>query len=168
MPFTSQRAASRLLYLPLAQRMPSRKYTAPKTGFLAINSLAFASDGDAGYLNSPTGGVTSNPVGCFSTGVNLPEGAKVTRLELWGTSTAGVFPVINFDRENHKTGTLEVISTGHLTDTSGAYKPFLITLTSTKTTIDNRDYRYGLSGCVDQTSTVRGARITYTYTNAGD
>jgi hypothetical protein len=150
------------------------KYSTPKTGQLSLDPMAFAPasyiDADQYSMNWDGGIMTTNAT-CFNTGVNLPQGSNITALTMWesnSNSVSGIDPGIKFVRKNLSTGTAETIAQADFTDASGVRKGKSIGLDMNRTHVDNAHYSYGLGGCINSHMVFYGARITYTYTAAGD
>lgn len=151
------------------------KYTSPKTGYLSLGPGAFSLDGynnDNTKLTSIGGIFGSDPMNmmgsCGLAGVNLPQGAKVTAINFWATSTSGTGPSLSFYRVAVATGAQQTIGDKTLKSMNGNRLQVNMALEPTQTTIDNQTYFYHLLACANGASSVKGARITYTYDNAGD
>lgn len=145
------------------------KYSTPKTGFYTIHPAAFTPDQSTRSFDMGWGlGVSSSDGNtCFNASINLPSGVTVTELDSWFKSTSGAeafwmarVPVgsTSFDYLANKTDT----------DTSATMKPVLVPV-SQNNVIDNHHYLYIVGFCVANAADIfHGARITYTYANAGD
>jgi hypothetical protein len=150
------------------------KYSAPKTGYFTIDHMAMAPDGDgADYTISWGDGLFLNTMGsrCFNTGVNLPNGAKITAAAVYYASGMGAPIQVNFDSHKFVTGAVITIGSKNLTDNSSTRKVANLSLSSTPAdlVINNAQSSYGFGVCLSTTDNVFfGARITYTYDNAGD
>lgn len=143
------------------------KYSTPKTGYLSFGPFAF---GPAANIQSYT--ITPNYIQssggvCFLSGVNLPNGATITTLTGWFASSSGNAKVTLW-RQPVDSFAEEVIAERHDLDTSGALQRVSVNATQSAAIVDNQRYFYELMGCFDSNDTFHGARIAYTYTNAGD
>ncbi len=107
---------------------------------------------------------------CFGTGVNLPEGAKMTTLAVWYQSDdVGADPEFSIERQRHSDGTLETVAHVVGQDDSQTRKLATVTVASTVATVDNQRYSYAFRVCPIAIQNVfRSARIRYTYSDAGD
>jgi len=149
------------------------RYTTPKNGYFTIHVMAMTPDSNASandYLIDVGGHLSTGANNlCFVTGVNLPNGATMTRLAVWYTSGAASDPVVNLVRETLANGVTNVITIPNTFDDSGTR-----TLSNTAipnnalAKVNNGQYAYGFSICPGSDTTFHGARITYTYNSAGD
>jgi hypothetical protein len=149
------------------------KYTTPKTGYFAISPLAMAADSEgADFFANFSGGsikLNANSNTCFMTGVNLPNGATITGVAVFYSSGGSFSP--NFQMLQHKLsdGTLTTIANESLTDNTGSRKSKALTLQTPDVKVNNLANVYSFATCLGQPSnTFFGARIVYTYDNAGD
>ena len=147
-------------------------YSSPKVGFFSINPVAVTSDSsfmdysrDATRLSREGGTAV-----CFGSGVNLPQGAKMTNLVVWyQSSDVGLDPEFFLQRQRHSDGTLQNIAhiVGH--DDTGLRKTASVVVASTLATVDNVNFSYAFRVCPSAIqNTFNSARIRYTYTSAGD
>jgi hypothetical protein len=156
-------------------------YSAVKTGYYGLSPLKFVPVGyqdAAGYADVSAGGFQSlqlangNAQGCFNTGVDLPQGAKITSFAMWySTDTVeGVGAVLL--RAKFAYGTDDVIANIVSADTSQTRQHRAATVAASATaTVDNGHYVYSALVCLNsaaQQSRYYAGRITYTYTSAGD
>ena len=147
-------------------------YSTTQTGYLTIHPMDLAPGGSShadGYTTDPSGGILATSTGgCFNTGVNVPQLAKVTTVLAYyvglSNSPTGVYLV----REKLVDGDGETIAGQSLTDTGGVRKSLTITVPVDRRTVRNNVYSYGFGICLDAGEAFHGARITYTYTTAGD
>src|SRR5689334_18036604 len=76
-------------------------YSSPRTGYFTISPAALSPDADgADYIIGFSGGakLQMNSNRCFVTGVNLPQGAKITQMRVFYT-TGGTNPHVRLYRE---------------------------------------------------------------------
>jgi hypothetical protein len=152
-------------------------YSSTKTGYLALSTMAFApnrvgSTGAGDFTNDWTGSAQgiSSPDGsrCFSTGVNLPNGSRIRSVRYSFTSGPGANLRIELVRVNPATGASTFLAQAEPLNDAGARRSFSTDVPSTKQLVDNQTFVYGFGVCAQDDTTVHGARITYTYRNAGD
>lgn len=142
-------------------------YTSPKTGYLSVSTLDFAPDGSSSaansYFNSWFGNTLTGD-GCFNTGLNFPNGALVTSVRIWYSGAA----FVNFTQTELTTGTTAPsLSQSFPTNGTGDRRTSILAF-GTPVKIDTLKYSYGLGICVGTSDSFRGARMQYSYTNAGD
>ena len=138
-------------------------YTKPKKGFLAVSPMAFSPDGDASavdYFNSWGGALTGS--GCYNTGISLPNRATITSITYVHLGEVYVNLV--------STG----IGTGLTTNIVSETSPLAAARTVRKVNVSpeyivaNGTSMIGLGVCLNANEEFFGAKITYTYTSAGD
>jgi hypothetical protein len=149
------------------------KYTHAKTGYLSVSSMDFAPDSLQGatndYVNAWDGSLSNSALGrCFNAGVNLPQGAKMTQITFYyqsdATSDLGGYLV----RRNPASGSGTYAVTSTPADNSNIATSVTAAIPLNYRTINNKKYAYGVGVCLETEGTLfNGARITYTYTNAG-
>lgn len=146
-------------------------YSSPRTGYFTISPAALSPDGDgADYIIGFTGGarLQSDSTRCFVTGVNLPQGARITQMRVFYSSGASN-PHVRLYREALATGVAEQIANINLPITGGARSAANVPIAASLATVGNAGFSYGFGTCLfDTASRLHGVRITYTYTNAGD
>lgn len=150
------------------------KYAHPKTGYLNVSTMDFAPDNLQGatddYFNVWDTSLSNLAVGrCFNAGINLPQGAKMTQITFFyqsdATSDLGGYLVRRTPASG--VGTYAVTSTP--VDDSDVATSVTSAIPLSFQTINNRKYAYGVGVCMSSGGTLfNGARIKYTYTNAGD
>lgn len=152
-------------------------YSAARTGYLVIPPPAFTPRSlDINYLSSG-GSISLIPTttdGVYWTApVNLPHGAKITDLALWFRKPTGDdFISLILYRMRLSTGEVSEIANHKPPATANAYKGVSYAIAGE--TIDNRSYGYFLFLTLrDADGTLpapnfSAARVTYTYTSAGD
>jgi hypothetical protein len=149
------------------------KYSAPKTGYFTIDSMAMGPDGDvaANDFNISWGvGLTTSSNSCFNTGVNLPTGATITAFVVFYKSAAASDLDVSVFRKKLSDGTLNTIAGQAIADDSDTRVSASVLLSSTPVNlvIDNVHYSYGFGVCLGAGDVFHAARVRYTYTNAGD
>lgn len=156
----------------LAITESSYNYTAPKTGYYGISNLAMApqSSENTDYFNpGDTGGlITGTMRQCFNTAVNLPNGAVITELVVYFRGADEDDVSVQLIRQRLSTGGEQKIANKSFTDFSTDRVSDTAPINANMATVNNAQYNYGFRVCVDPGGTFHGARITYTYTNAGD
>ena len=144
------------------------QYSTPKTGYLSLAPFAFGTASNNVSYDITPNYMSSSEVGdvCMLAGVNLPHRATISQVTAWFASSSGHAkvtlwrsPVDTFDEE--------VIAQQDDVDTSGMLKPISVKVRHLET-VDNAHYLYELMGCFRSPDLFHGARITYTYTDAGD
>lgn len=146
------------------------KYSTPQTGFLQIPNGSFVAETSTSAYSNNTDAISigiDTVTTCFQAPVNLPAGAKMTELDIAyqkanGTSDFTVLMV----RRKMSDATSTIMFSQHLANTG--YKVAHIPITTLQL-VDNQQYSYAVELCMNSTSSFfRGARIVYTYTNAGN
>jgi len=151
---------------------PDFTYSTTKTGYYSIHPMALASaDNVAQYTNIyTTSSLFAVNVGvCHSTGVNLPQGSRITQLAVWYQSPAGSDPTVYLQRTTLADGnTSSLLTSGSIADDSNTRKLAVLPLVGGASVVSNTGFAYGFGICLGSNGTFRGARIAYTYTSAGD
>ena len=149
------------------------RYSSPKTGWYGMNPMAFSSDGTPGateyfiqwpdFLRNIGSGTH-----CFNTGVNLPHGARMTRFSAWYSTDAANSVRVSLFRAGFADDALSgLLSQLNSTDTSATRVG--MSLAPGIPEVQNSQFNYSVGVCMDRSSDrFYGARITYTYTTAGD
>lgn len=147
------------------------KYTAPKTGYFSVSHLAMVPLQDtAAFFNGIGGtGLTVPSTECFSAGVNLPHGAKMTQLAFVSGSITHGNPVVYLLRQKLSDGTQDIIASAtNVSDTDARITRAVAIANDAKALTNNAHYAYALHLCMFNGDNFYGARIIYTYTHAGD
>jgi hypothetical protein len=149
------------------------KYASPKTGYLNVTTMAFAPDSLQGatddFFNTWNESLTNQAAGrCFNAGVNLPQGATMTKVTFCyrsdATSDLGGYLV----RRNPAHGSGIYVVTVSPADDDDVATEVTASIPATYRTVNNKKFAYGVGVCMDTEGTsFDGARITYTYTSAG-
>ena len=145
------------------------KYSKPKTGYYSISTLDMIPSNSADvYGQSGADQLIPGAGYCFNSGVHLPYRATITALTAWSTSGVNGNPNFYLYRAKMLDSTSDIIAQMHPTDDSGTRKVAHIAIAASNL-VDNMHYTYGLLVCLTSGSDIfNGARLTYTYTNAGD
>jgi len=148
-------------------------YSPLKTGYFSIHPMALGPDRTSSttfYLNHYFNGhLFSGNDGCFTTGVNLPHGSRITQLAVWYQSPAGSELFVYFHRTRLSDGaTGPMIPAGALSDDTNTRKLAVIPLSGTSILVSNTGYAYAFGFCPGAGGAFSGARIAYAYNNAGD
>jgi hypothetical protein len=169
-------AAALLLIAGAAGAVTSESfdYPAAKTGYRVIPPVAMFPT-DRGSLNGYSGGwgflrfVNNAPLerGCFNSGVNLPQGARVESIEVFYSGPfAGSGFVATLFQNDLETGAVSVLATGAMPDAEARTSRLLGMSGGIK--IGNKRYSYTFNLCLGEEDMFYGARVKYTYKNAGD
>jgi hypothetical protein len=147
------------------------KYTTPKTGYLSVDPVGLMplthDDADAYGIYYVYDGVTTTTraYSCFGKSVELPQGAKVTALAGWYQRGMR----LSLYRHSPAQASSEVIADRVFKTTETTVRPGTVAIDAARATINNQRYTYALIMCLPETSNnFFGARVTYTYTTAGD
>jgi hypothetical protein len=141
-----------------------------KTGYFTIHPLAVAAEHEGALATRSYDRGELTGTGCYSAGVNLPDGAIVQRLVVYYEASAPLTASVYFERTdwqilrgpNMHIGHWDVVPAGFLPVRSGQYS---LAANVDARTIDNVNHRYGFRYCgVKDVSTFGGARIQYSYT----
>ena len=147
------------------------RYSAPQAGWVSIDEAAL-NPGTAtqtytrNYTNSSLG---AGQAGCFQTGVNLPNGARLTALKASYQSTGAASQTFLLFRRNINTGAGAFIVTGDSANTGSAPASANFPVPAPMAVVNNKAFAYGFAVCFPGTSALGffSARISYTYTVAG-
>ncbi len=143
-------------------------YNTVKTGYLTIHPMDLAPGNDfaaGNYTSDYVGGELATPTGgCYTTGVNLPDRAKVMSLQTFYTGDAKDAAL---HRNNLDTDASDDVAIQFPAGT-GPRASVSTTIASDRRTVFNNIFSYGNGICLNAGGRFEGARITYTYTSAGD
>ena len=122
------------------------------------------------YFTSWGGGSISNDDAsrCFNAGVNLPQGAKIKSIKFYYTSDATSDFFGRLVRSNPSNGNTTFLATVSPADDSGTRASASDSVPSAKQEVNNKKFHYGVGVCPFDGTLAHGARIKYTYKNAGD
>jgi len=113
--------------------------------------------------------LTARNDACFSTGVNLPQGSRITQFAVWYSSEANDNPTVHLQRTNLANGTsTALLASQSIVGDSGFHELAVIPIAGGSSLVSNIGFAYGLGFCPGTNGSFRGARIAYTYTSAGD
>jgi hypothetical protein len=158
----------------IAVTSTSFKYSTTKTGYLAVSTMDFAPDSLAGatldYFNGWGSNTLSNEesIRCFNAGVNLPNGAKIKSIRFFYQSDATSDFYGTLVRANPATGASSRIAEVQPANDADVRTSVSDNIPSTQQQVKNKTFQYGVGVCPFDGTTFLGARITYTYKNAGD
>jgi hypothetical protein len=151
------------------------RYSRPQTGSYSIHPASLSPQHLDQPLNFFIGDeLVTNNIRCFQTGVNLPDGATLTNLQVWyKASTTTQFGPMDFRlfRTALGSGAGRLIGFKKAVIISGDRATESIALSGADAIVHNRQFMYGFSVCmyvVNPDAAFGGARLTYTYTTAGD
>ena len=146
-------------------------YSQTQKGVYSLGAMAFSIDGSTAgaWLNSWGGSsiTNDNSSRCFNAGVHLPKGAKIKKVTWIYSSGAGEDFFGSFFRQNPLVGGTSLASVNPADDT-GVRTAVSDTVGATQQTVNNKKFGYGVGACVSGTTDFHGARVHYTYKNAGD
>ena len=149
----------------------SFKYSSTKTGYVSVSNMDMIPDGNnttITYFNSWTGGLSDPGDGCFNAGVNLPQGAKVKSITYTYDSSTGSNFFGRFVRMNLDSGNgVDIIDSVSPTNDTGNVAHVTASVHSNQQGVDNKRFAYGVGVCPGSDGTFYGAKIKYTYKNAG-
>jgi hypothetical protein len=144
-------------------------YSTPQTGYLMVSAPAFTPQTDTvAYSNgNALHGITNS---CFYAPVQLPQGAKMTQLAMWYLKNDTTATEIQLQRYSPATpADLTVVATLPFTNSNGVIKKSSANITDTSVQgVNNLKFIYRIIACMSGHESLVTARITYTYTSAGD
>lgn len=148
-------------------------YSAPKTGYYGLDPARFVpnTDADQYSINAGVSGsylYATNGTPCLSTGVNLPQGAKVTAIAAWYSAANNAAVGVGLFR-NSLTGTGDYAAL--LSSSNASQNRKVMSKSISNLTIDNKTHTYSVFVCFNTAGAANvfyGARLTYTYDSAGD
>lgn len=147
-------------------------YSTPQTGYYSISPMALVpNSGSTGYstteqsiFTSPTG-----TYGCFVTGVNLPDRARIAELRTWAATDTDLGIQAILFRVQLSDGTSDALVNMISHNTSSTRFAMAAAVAADKAVVVNQRYNYAVEICLAGANTVLySGRLTYTYTNAGD
>jgi hypothetical protein len=152
------------------------KYSTAKTGYYSLDPNAFApqSSTTTFFIGDVPDSLydTSGASRCFATGVNLPDGAKITALSAWYSSDTQGNVSAWLGRNKLGNGSFEYVAQLTSTNTSKTRRKMNAAIPgSAIATVDNANYSYHTGVCFGSSgadSRFYGGRIAFSYTNAGD
>jgi hypothetical protein len=150
---------------------PVFKYPTPRTGYFSIHPVAMTptAPGIGDDYSIGRTEISTNKDVCFITGVNLPHGATLKAVVVWYSSrfTPGA-PTFELFANSPANGTLQTLASKGAPDNSQTRKSLNIEISTTDKIVNNAQKDYGFAACMKNGDKFYGARISYTYDNAGD
>lgn len=154
------------------------RYSTVQTGYYNLSPAAFAPQGNFvadSYSNDAQGrqlqlaGAPPSPA-CFLAGLNLPQGGRFKKLDVWYASNTGNNISVRIYRTAMADGANELLTQSNSTDNTQTRQLMSKTFANVpENIIDNQRYTYSVTVCLTNTSDRYFAgRIGYTYKNAGD
>lgn len=147
---------------------PNFTYSAVQQGHYTIGPSALTPRGtdaaDDYFINvSDLSGV-----GCYQTGVNLPQGASVNSVTTWYKSNVASNPGVFLYRHNVPNDGINLLVSASIDDDSNTRKPITHTVPANLRIVNNLYFEYSYYICLDDGTLFYGARINYTFKTAGD
>jgi hypothetical protein len=149
-------------------------YSHTKTGYLSLHASDFApdniSDTTQDYYNYWDASQLVNPDSsrCFNAGVHLPQGAIIKSIRFWYQSNASSDFYGELNRVDFATHTYRALGSVTPVDDSNTLTSASSSVPPKKAKVNNQAYMYAVGVCPSDGTDFDGARITYTYTSAGD
>jgi hypothetical protein len=149
-------------------------YSPALNGAVMIDAMDLAPDDSESAQNYSinfTGNVhrTNTDVGCYVTGLNLPQGAKLVELRVFYKSSDQWNPTVYIMRHTPSTGVFTEILVEVISNNENVRKAIAYDLTTNgDRTINNATFGYGFGVCIGSLDVFYGARLAYSYTSAGD
>jgi len=153
---------------------PDFTYSSTKTGFFTIHPMAMAPDSHIGQYGIEYADAKLTDKGsdsCYSTGVNLPHGSRITQLIIWYSSpaTANSNPRPYLRRVGVVDGSqTALVNEAFIVDDTDTRKMAVLPIIGGSSLVSNAGFAYGFGICPGAGGGFLGARIAYTYTSAGD
>ena len=150
-----------------ASRVAGMGSTSVTVNHLTIGAAAFAPDGLHGttedYFNQwdPTTLSNQNDGRCFNTGVQLPNGAKLSSMTAYFTEGSTAM-FIELNRQNLSNHTFIDLADFYTTSTTGTPTYTSMTVPITQKITVNSTFAYALGVCPNGTTTFSGVTINYT------
>lgn len=155
----------------LAITSTSFVYSAAKTGYFSIDAMSMSpdsADSASDFLIEWTGSLTTGSTGCYNTGVHLPNGATARSVTMWYSSSAGSDPTVLLLRRRFSDGHSDNLVDGTGVSDTHVRKAVKINIADAMSKVNNLGYSYGFGVCLKNGDAFLGARIEYTFNNAGD
>jgi hypothetical protein len=145
------------------------RYSTPQTGYLTIPAAAFIPAANGAVYTNDGNAIRTTGDQCFTTGVNLPQDAKIAQLAMWFSKNDATPVTLSLDRAELQTFNFTTVASLSPGNTGGVGKSIAMNVTdTTKQTVNNIRYMYYINHCISDQEFFVGARIKYTYTTAGD
>lgn len=148
-------------------------YSTPQTGYLMVQTGDLvpidAVHGNAYALHPFLGAFHTGPAGttCFRGGVHLPQGAVMRGLRTWYLSQSSGLSW-ELGRTDPATGGYDVLVARGIEASPDPRSTVNDPIPAGLRSVNNARYLYTLTVCVTNSARWYAARITYTYTSAGD
>jgi len=145
--------------------------TTEKTGYLSIHPMDLTPmSSGIDYAIEVNGALRLSDGRCASTGINLPQGAKVVSLLTVFTAAADTAtnPSVALVRNNWATDGVTYLVGRGFANTSGTRKSVSTPVPANLSIINNAAYSYSFAVCLGTGDWFEGVRITYRYKTAGD
>jgi hypothetical protein len=145
-------------------------YSIHPSALVAVNGVTVT---NGGYGITPQSAqlTRSSSNGCFTTGVNLPNGAVITGLAVWYSSgPIGTDPSVFFGLTRLSDGADAALVPDQpiVMNVAGRRAKAFAIPNSPARIVNNSLYVYAFQFCLGNSDAFYGARIAYTYTSAGD
>jgi hypothetical protein len=148
------------------------RYATPQRGFLQLDPAGFipmTNEGPGSYRIFYVYNAfiqTAVDGACFSKSVELPDGAKISAVNVWFETRARV----SLYRHEPAAGGSTVMADETFHSAQTRVRPGTMSVSNPALrTVDTRNYSYALIVCLPHTDDYFfGARVNYTYANAGD
>jgi hypothetical protein len=146
------------------------KYKTPKTGYFTVGPMSLIPDsaGATGDYVSNYAAGTFTGQGCFNTGVNLPNGATITKIAVSYKSGVAHDIDVLMSRFPVAGGVPQAVAQQTIVDNKDLRKMVALTPVAANAVVNNLSFAYGIAFCLGTGDTFYAARILYTYDNAGD
>lgn len=146
-------------------------YSSVKTGYYAMPPVDLQPDSASAAANlfKDFGGSLEGD-GCYGAGLHLPQQATIVSVTVWYASTPSSDISVTLSRDTPLTGANAVLVSKLLADDTDVRKAFTqnVSASNPARVVNNSNTMYTLGICIDEGSRFFGARIAYTYRNAGD
>ena len=147
-------------------------YSTTKTGYLTIHPMDLAPDSNGSaddyFIDFAAANLATSAGNCYNTGVNLPQLAKVISVQTYYVDGPTNSVDVILYRNKLSTDVTDILAYQGLNDDAGVRNNQTTTVDGTLRTVWNNTYAYAFGVCLGSGSRFEGARITYTYTSAGD
>jgi hypothetical protein len=150
---------------------PDFTYSQPQTGHLQLPTPAFApiTSTAAWSQDGRDLSPSANTNTCFLAAVNLPEQSRIVRVSFWYLRETGTAYSVQLFRNRVADGTIQPLINAAPAVSSTRTGMNAAIATPALRVVDNLRYSYMMLVCTDSAlNSFGGARITYSYTDAGD
>ena len=145
-------------------------YSTTKTGYYSIHPMDMAPEGNGAASNYSIGYINAElfGTGCYSTGVHVPQGSRITQLVVAYSSGVGDDPGFFLYRSALSNGSFTGLVDVEVQDDTDTRKLAVLPILGGPSLVSNIGFTYGFAACPGLSGIFNGARIAYTYTSAGD